>query len=499
VFKVFKLEGQNWVAGRDSRATVFIDVPEFSRQHFEIKYDDGNFMVRDLNSSNGTILNREVLSPMQWYRLVSGDQLEIVQFKLQFEIRDPQFKEKIDSMLAVEEAESSYHDHSVDHPIASNPALLPSKGAMQPALTQLRLPRARKGAKLLQNQNLNKALLALPLLLVLYFVFSEDKPQKGRADSASSTGQSKSAFETLSPEQQKFVHNSYVLAEQLFKERKYQLAKQEVTKIHQLIPYYFESKNLEKLTEVALLTELEQQKALAQEQERQQIENKIIEQTQMCGQKLVPTVTMTDLEKCLQDVVALNPEHPKIIELKLKVEQLMAAQAVKEERAQAYQERVDRQKALFHKAEVLFIETQYLSAIRAYDAVVNSNLPDPENFKTRAKRKIASIQEDLVKRQRKLEREADEFARNNKLKEAIIRLQSAVETNPNNEILKSKMTQLRGDLKKQMQALYQEGILEESVGEVESAKKKWMMILDRSLPDEEYFRKAQLKLRKYGL
>jgi hypothetical protein len=50
-----------------------------------------------------------------------------------------------------------------------------------------------------------------------------------------------------------------------------------------------------------------------------------------------------------------------------------------------------------------------------------------------------------------------------------------------------------------MQALYQEGILEESVGEVETAKTKWKKIIDQSLPDEDYYKKAKMKLKKYGI
>ena len=77
-------------------------------------------------------------------------------------------------------------------------------------------------------------------------------------------------------------------------------------------------------------------------------------------------------------------------------------------------------------------------------------------------------------------------------------LKKALKINPDNESVKSKINFSLNELKKQMQVLYQEGILEESVGEVDSAKAKWKKIIDSSVPDEEYYKKSMIKLKKYG-
>jgi hypothetical protein len=55
-----------------------------------------------------------------------------------------------------------------------------------------------------------------------------------------------------------------------------------------------------------------------------------------------------------------------------------------------------------------------------------------------------------------------------------------------------------------MMNLYQEGILEESFGNVDGAeskvgaKDKWRKILELDITDGEYFKKAYIKLKKYG-
>ncbi|MNU08930.1 hypothetical protein D3C72_2552040 [compost metagenome] len=55
-----------------------------------------------------------------------------------------------------------------------------------------------------------------------------------------------------------------------------------------------------------------------------------------------------------------------------------------------------------------------------------------------------------------------------------------------------------------MMNLYQEGILEESFGNVDGgeskagAKDKWKKILELDVSDGEYYKKAYIKLKKYG-
>ena len=55
-----------------------------------------------------------------------------------------------------------------------------------------------------------------------------------------------------------------------------------------------------------------------------------------------------------------------------------------------------------------------------------------------------------------------------------------------------------------MMVLYQEGVLEESYGNVDGgesrkgAKDRWKKILEMDIPDGEYYKKAYIKLKKYG-
>ena len=50
-----------------------------------------------------------------------------------------------------------------------------------------------------------------------------------------------------------------------------------------------------------------------------------------------------------------------------------------------------------------------------------------------------------------------------------------------------------------MKALYEDSVLEESLGNVDTAKEKWKKIKEDNLPFDDYTKKATQKLRKYGI
>ncbi|MBK7960820.1 MAG: hypothetical protein IPK04_06195 [Bdellovibrionales bacterium] len=55
-----------------------------------------------------------------------------------------------------------------------------------------------------------------------------------------------------------------------------------------------------------------------------------------------------------------------------------------------------------------------------------------------------------------------------------------------------------------MMPIFQEGIIEENFGNVfggdgkSGAMEKWRKIIELDVPDGEYYRKAAIKIRKYG-
>ncbi len=67
--------------GRSPHSDIFLDDVTVSRHHARVIRDENGFMVEDLNSLNGTYINRKRI---ERHRLTEGDELQIGKFKLAF-------------------------------------------------------------------------------------------------------------------------------------------------------------------------------------------------------------------------------------------------------------------------------------------------------------------------------------------------------------------------------------------------------------------------------
>ena len=507
VIQVYQLEGDSWVAGRDTTCGIFIDSDKISRKHFEIRRQEHVFFVRDLGSANGTTLNGRGLRADDWQQLASGDLIRLGNCSLKFELRDAQYEDRleqvqhlinspahIDSVYAGGLEQPSYYEpQSIRQDELPYDAPEPVKG-FSPQLKNF-------GTLLLKKENRVRVAIGTILLLALSFSALDggsDKKPSSRGLASDKGSKSNSDFSKLKPEQQDYVKQTHRLAKELIMQGRYEMARQEILKIHQFIQSYEDSAEIENTAVQGIQLQQEKARADAREREKVEIEEKITRQIEQCKTRINPNIDADEIDSCLAPVVQFNPEHPGIQALKSRVDQIVSERKIKEAQKADYAARAAKQKALYVKASDLNKAGQLLQAVKAFQEVSSSGLPDPQGFKAQAQRNIASIQQTLADRQAQFESQADVSYKKGELKEAILLLKKSEEINPDNEVTKSKVVGMLNELKKQMQTFYQEGILEESVGEVESAKTKWRKIIKLSLPDEEYYKKATIKLKKYG-
>lgn len=75
------LDADLLTVGRDPENHLFLDDVTVSRHHARVVRAAAGFVVEDLNSLNGTYVNR---SRIERHQLVDGDELQIGKFKLAF-------------------------------------------------------------------------------------------------------------------------------------------------------------------------------------------------------------------------------------------------------------------------------------------------------------------------------------------------------------------------------------------------------------------------------
>ena len=537
--QVFRLEGDAWSIGRDITCAIQLDYPKASRKQCEIYREAENYFIRDLGSSNGTSVNGHFLSREEWTRLQSGDTIAIIDWILKFEVRDNSFKDRIESVPQDLRGPMLYEDvtsHSgisvvnnnsgVFQPESTrieNVPLPPSPGTWQDVISHPNpapFENAQAGASSpVYNSNeipvqdifdgpwtdkkkiMNPVRWIIVLLIVgaggFYFWGGSEESAPSEV---AKTNRPKSPFDALSPEDQQFVRRAYENAKANLINRKYTEALQEITRMKEKVAQFEDSAEIEKYANQGILSLEQIKNEEAKVQKDLEIEQKIQSQVKICKAKINPkTWDMAQLDDCLSSVLALNPEHPAFQALRAQIsgyEQARNTQKVMRQKSASESSQLH---ALYNKAKNLVERHKIADALPALQKVVDSHFYDYDGLKTKARQEKSALVATMDEQQRELETSAESLMKEGRYREAVLALRQALEINPDNEICKGRLRAAMLELRKLMQPIYQESIVEESVGDAEKAKERWKKILDSSVIGEEYYEKSRLKLKKYGV
>jgi len=317
-------------------------------------------------------------------------------------------------------------------------------------------------------------------------------------------------FNKLPPEQQTLVRQSFQLAQSYYDAQNAELCRAELSKIKGIMPDYEKSywgkevKSLDQTAEQIIFIRMEAEKLAIKEKEQAEAEAKIQQRTTECRAKLNPNMTKDEMDSCLESVILLNPSHPQIEALKVEVAQIESAREIRLQQQKDYQELVEKLRRLYSQAEKTEKSGRLLDAIEEYRKVVGSSLPDPNGLKSRAQRNLAGIKSQIGSKTSSLVGEAEKQAQSKNYKQAILSLRKARNVNPLDEEIPEKIEGYVRDLRKEMKALWDEAILEESFGKVmpdennSGAVGKWKKIIELDIADGEFYLKAKTKLKKYG-
>lgn len=521
--ELIRLEGGDlYLAGRDSTCNIHIDDARVSRRQFEIRKSGSSYSIIDLGSVNGTLLNGNPISTTDPTPLKSGDAISVLENYFYFELHDPNFRSRLELVNLQPAAQSPLvplEDPLYNPLVPTDPqpfAHTPvpwngSAGMPAPYYAPPPPMPAPAQARPLLSDNKNKVKILVAVVALAFIGYSlmgggESGPKKDSLGPMAND-----PFSKLTPDQKKLVKDTFQLAKSYYMQGRYEFARSELTKMQDILPVYNgnegNSDELMKFITEAIDVQRQQKKQEELEKARVEQEEKIQAKAAECRKLIGPDVTKEVMEQCLVEVIPYNPSHPLFAELFAQVDSLIAEKRAKEARSAAYQAEVAKLRGLYGNAKGIDDSNKPLAAISAYERVVASSLPDPNGLKGSAKNRIASLKSQVDQRTASYQNEAKHFEEEGKLKEAIVTLRKAREIDPANQSLLPKILSLKERLQEQMMTIYQEGILEESFGNVDGdgasgekigAKQKWKQIIKTDVPDGEYYKKAYIKLKKYG-
>lgn len=487
-----RLKGNKWIAGRDSMAQVNLDDKKASRQHFAIEKVGETYFIKDLKSANGTLLNGQELKPHESREVKSGDIITVNQLTVIFELRDLSFSEKLKDLplqaysgpmiLTSQEWDLSAPSGDIPQTVKLPNAQL---GQLPGTVERIEQPKNKMRMTLMAG--------AAVILLAAVVMNMNDKPQQNAGDEHIKT------FDSLRPEDKKVVMDSYTAAQNYLQDGSFQNSLTQVHRIHQIVPFYKDSKELEARIMEALETLRQQEYIAQQRKEQERTRQKVAAIIADCKDRFNNSVDVVAAKACLNEATQLDPENTDgqslIAELELRLSQAEEA----EKRLREYNDSVDKGRELYVKAKNLLQNRDYHEAINAFSAHLNSALPDPDLLKKQSERNIASVERMISVRRQEMMGKARAALQGGNARNAILYAQQARHIDPYDYNIANFIESTKRDLDSRMRELYTDSVIEERFGNLELSRNKWKEIINTDVPDGEYYLKAKRKLQQHGL
>jgi pSer/pThr/pTyr-binding forkhead associated (FHA) protein len=488
-----RLKGNKWVAGRDNIAQIHLDDKKASRQHFSLEKVGEQFYIRDLQSANGTLLNGQELPHHEPRELKSGDIITVNQLTMIFEMRDLAFSEKLKD-LPLQAYSGPLILSSQEWDLASD-SHKPMPRLDAKDLAQVTGSVQKVTPPVAPKNHLRTALLgAVALMVIGYALYSQNSavPQRDVATAGVKT------FESLAPEEKKFVADSYHSAQNYYQEGRIQNALTQLAYVHKTLPFYKDSRELE--TKLIEAQETLRQKEFIAQQRREQEETRIKVQNIVadCRDRYRDSVDVNAAKSCLTGALQLDPENSDALSIVAEIE-LRLNQALEAERKlKEFNDNTQKGRDLFYRAKNLLQNKEYHEAITAFSAHINASFPDPDKLKPSSQRHVASIEQHIESQKRALMGKANTLLNSGNLRDAVLAAEQAKRVDPYDYTIANFIEQTKRSLEVKMRPLYEESVIEERFGNFEICKAKWQEIVAKDIPTGEYYLKAKRKLQQYG-
>lgn len=488
--------------GRSKKADIFLDDEKLSRIHAKISRVGQGYRLIDLNSHNGTYVNgmRILEHPLASYDIIALGHSEIkflIQDVMSEAVRKAGgFSPDQTGSLALNTEQCDVLQLELQRPSPPPPT------SPEPAWgTRLPIPESRKPT----FSPVIKIILVATLAILLIFYFlpgkgldpkpESEKPAslKDRAGEVKLTPALPKEYLELAPENQRLIEGYYNSAIETAKRELYEESIAYLKKIHDLVPYYKQSRDFHeeynrKLKELRILEAQEKIK-----QDDTQDLTMYLEE----GLDYLRVGDFVRAAEAFNSAIAIDPNNPtamkglKAAEYKIKdINQVPPDRDPEKEKEQAV-------KALFQKALMAFSNKSYQEAIDMAEQIRKIELKGETAYLNEAKQ--------IIDRAKMLQKEEfdpfiiqakEKFAEGDynasrDLCEEMSKRDPAYEE-ANECLLKAKK-----QLNRLAKEAYTHGYILESMNKIEEAKQFWSRGKNYVRPGDEYYDKIIKKLENY--
>ena len=522
--------GDNEIAiGRSQQCHVVLEDKRSSRRHAIIKREGLRFLLKDLGSANGTLLNGNPV--VDEHELQSGDQMQIGDTVFTFQILQADYERKKEQFIPVppHEAAAVATPLNVGLNVGMNPGLAPMSPGMAvpfanepfqapvqgfeniapPSFENAPEPKKSIIGKYLDRyraMNTKQQIIYGALVLCVIWLLMDDSSPQRRAHLNTGDQQTKAqkkdtkktaagpTFESLTPEQQHYIETQYQLAFDLYKNREYDKALLEVGKIFSLVQDYHNAREIEAFArEGKRAMEAKEEERKRKETERQ-AQLKLQELVEQAG-LLMDQKRFKEAEALFPEIELIQPENAAVNEWRKRI--MVETEKIEEAKAEKKRIEAINKKGWddYRKAQELVDQKRYYDALDVYDDISARKVEDPKLIQTlkdqtdKVEGMIAAERDPLLEQAKQLEADG-------KLSEAYKTYQQAADVDPLDQTAPAGMKRIRGTLTSRAKYLYTEGVFAESYSDLDTAEKRYREVLEVVPKDDDYYLKAQSRLRK---
>jgi pSer/pThr/pTyr-binding forkhead associated (FHA) protein len=512
---LYEINDDEVAIGRSQQCHVVLEDKKSSRKHVILKREGSKYILKDLGSANGTLVNQVRVHDEQ--ELHSGDQIQIGETAFTFKVVQADYEQKKEQFAQVPPPEllpptrslSDFGLSSVPQSFYQNlntetpPPAAPEQAfqALPPEKKKSIIGRALDRYRLMNTRQ--QIIWSVLIIGGLYVFMFDDDPSQHAKLAVNQKKISKKqddkriggpTYESLTPEQQRYVETQYQLAFELYKNREYDKSLLELNGVFNLVKDYKNAREIESFAREG------KRKLEAQEDERKRKEAE--RQAQLKLQSMLEQAGLfmdkkrfKEAEALFPDIELLQPENAAVNEWRkqIMVEAEKLEQLAMEKKALEVIRR--EQWAEFQKGLAFEEKKQYIDALEVYDEV--SERPNLD------KKLLAKVKEETTKTEGILAslrdpllQEAKAFETDGKLIEAYRSYSKASEIDPGDDQGPAGMKRISGTLTARAKYLYTEGVFAESYSDVDTAEKKFREVLEVAPKEDDYYAKAQGRLKK---
>ena len=486
--------------GRSKDCSLPVDDKRLSRKHVIIRRQGLKFILKDLESANGTFINDV---QVQEQELESGNTIRIGDTQFIFEAMSSDYSHQPSDYAAEMEEEAPVdYGAQIQTPEQKQHPFLGS--GVEQTQNIVGISGSKSGGKKTLVEMFKelppkkKAIYGVIGILFLMFLMEDDPEPKKKRVPASKQGVGQKAtptFENLTKKEKAFVSTQYQLAFDLYTSKQYDKAIFEVSKIFNLIPDYKDARDILRYAEEGK----RRLAAMEAENKKKEEEARIRQQVAEIEEEISKLMLAKKFDQAVElfpKIAELDPENANIEKWQAQVSEYLNAKR-KEEAQKALLARLTEQaKGMKEDAAELANKKLFRQAINKLNDAMKL-APVTEEMKESLKSDLEQVTSSLGAAMNPIMAEAEVFEEEKDFPKAYKLYEQASALDPEDDKPVKGIERIRDTLHLKAKGFYTEGLLYESYSDFEGAKAKFQEAKDTAPVDDEYYAKATSKLKKF--